>query len=363
MSRGVMRVISFFIYILLSCFACGYANPVLLDQSDQLNALAPTAPHLVINNRPLVKINGKVISLIDVVKKMDILIHEHYPQITQSIVSLFQFYDNQWKAILEDMVFNELMILDAEQKEIKVSDGDVREEMERRFGPNIISTLSKLKLQYDEVKQMVRDEIIVRRIQGYKVYSKVQLTVTPEVIKSAYLKYLEENPPKEEWKYQVLSVRGSDAHDCLSIVNSISEKLKLTNTKLSDIVEETSKDIAHNGIKLNISEDYIVNNTKLSKENRSILESLKEGEYSLPIKQISRVDNTTVYRIFHLKAHMLETPKTLNDMYDSIYNKLLDFHAKNERSKYLKRLGRKFGFDEDIITETISSHYQPFALK
>ena len=254
----------FYILSTLTLFiSLGFSNPMMLNQSDQLNTLAPSAPHLVVNNRPLIKVNGKVISLIDVMKKMDIIIHEHFPEVSTSVVSLFQFYSNQWKPILEDMVFNELMILDAEQKEIKVSEGDVREEMERRFGPNIITTLAGLKLQYDEVKQMIHDEIVVRRVQGLKVYSKVQLAVTPELIRNSYSAYTKENPPKEEWKYQVLSVRGEDADTCLTTINSISDKLKLENTKLSDIASEASESVEKD-INVNLSKEYVVNDTSIS---------------------------------------------------------------------------------------------------
>ena len=99
------------------------------------------------------------------------------------------------------------------------------------------------------------------------------------------------------------------------------------------------------------------------KQHKNVLANLSECEYSAPILQKSRANNTPVYRIFHLKSHKFENPKSFFDMYDTIYNQLLDHHAKNERSNYLKRLGKKFGFDEGIINDTIASDYQPFALK
>lgn len=352
----------FILFLAFLGSSSAFTDSMMLSQQDQLNALAPSAPHLVINNRPLIKVNGKVISLIDVIKKMDMIIHEHFPEVSSSVVSLYQFYNNQWKHILEDMVFNELMILDAEQKEIKVSEGDVREEMERRFGPNIITTLSRLKLQYDEVKQIVHDEIVVRRIQSLKVYSKVQLTVTPEIIKNAYLTYQKNNPPKEEWCYQVLSVRGSDKKNCLSKIKELSSKLTLENKKLSEIATEDSSEKS-NDLTINVSKEFVVNGANISEQHKKVLETLSESEYSPPILQTSRLNNSPVYRIFYLKSHSVENPKTFDEMYDSIYNKLLDDQAKAERSYYLKRLGKKFGFDEDIINKAIDSTYQPFALR
>ena len=53
-----------------------------------------------------------------------------------------QFYMGRWDETLEEMICNELLILDAAQKEIEVSDGEVRQELEDRFGFFAISTLN-----------------------------------------------------------------------------------------------------------------------------------------------------------------------------------------------------------------------------
>lgn len=335
-----------------------FAN--IQNLQEPVNSLAPSSPHLVVNNKPLIKINNKVISLMDVVKKMNMIIHEHFPDVAKSAVAMYQFYDNQWKHIFEDMVFNELMLLDAEQKEIKVSDGDVREEMEKRFGPSIIHTLSKLKLQYDEVRDMIRNELIVRKIQGMKVYSKVQLTVTPERIKSSYEKYLTKNPPKETWKYQVLTVKGKNMEKCLEKVSSISNQLKSQNTKLSEFVKE-NKDVEP--IQVSVSKEYEVDGKNLSEQHKKVLNNLHIDEYSEPICQTSRQNKAPVYRIFHLKSKNIEAAKSFEEKYDDLYNSLLDQHAKIERANYQKHLSKRFGIDQESIKSITSGEYQPFALQ
>ncbi len=338
-----------------------FSNPLFVGQGEQNNSLTPSAPRLVINNRPLIRVNGKVISLIDVLKKMDVIIHEHFPEVKKSVVNLYQFYDHQWQHFLEELVYNELMILDAEQKEIKVSDGDVREEMERRFGPSIIATLSNLKIPYEDARKMIHDELIVRKIQGLKVYSKVQLIVTPEDIKGAYKDYLAKNPPKEHWKYQVVSVRGDDQEECKKTVTSLSEKLKLPGTKLSEITQLDSAETPK--VSVSISKDLEVSGNNLSSEHKSVLTSLKEGGFSAPVIQKSRISNTPVYRIFHLKAHSTENPKTFDAIYEEIYNKLLEEHVKIEKQVYQKRLRDKFGFDENPLKDILKQGYKPFELR
>jgi len=91
-------------------------------------------PQLTINNHPLAKINGKVLSLIDVVKKMDLFLYEYDPNMKLSVAERAQFYSSRWNETLEELICNELMLLDAEQKKIEVSDGEVREELENRVG-------------------------------------------------------------------------------------------------------------------------------------------------------------------------------------------------------------------------------------
>lgn len=327
--------------------------------------MAPTAPSFSINNRTLIRINGKVISLMDVVKKMDILIYEHFPEIRNSPIKLFQFYSSQWKYTLDDMIFNELTIADGESKEIKISDGDIREEMEKRFGPNIISNLNKLNLKYEEVREMVHDELLVRQLQGMKIYSKAQLSVTPAVIKSEYITHLQKNPPKEEWTYQVLSVRGKDTQKCKSIIEHVSRDLKLPTTKLASVIDGVKDlpELQDKSVTVNVSKDFVVENKNLSEEHRSILANLKENEYSNPIVQISRADNNNVYRIFHLKSHKVSEIPTFDKMAEQLENNLLNQAAVKEKESYKEKLFKKFGFDKEIMKQITPDDYQPFTLR
>lgn len=327
--------------------------------------IVPAAPSFVINNRPLIRINGKIISLMDVVKKMDLIIYEHFPDTRSSPVRLYQFYSSQWKFTFEDMIFNELMLADGETKEIKISDGDVREAMEQRFGPNIISNLNKMNLQYEEVREMIHAELLVKQLQGMKIYSKAQLAVTPDVVKKEYTAYLAKNPPKEEWVYQVVSARGKDQAACQSMIERMAHDLKLSTTKLSTIYDELKSlpPVQNQSVSLNLSNDFVVENKNLSEEHRSILAALDVGSFSAPIAQISRVDNTTVYRIFHLKAHTITNPPSFNEIASELENNLLNDAAQQERNIYKDKLYKKFGFDEDFLKQILPENYQPFVLR
>ncbi len=98
---------------------------------------------IIVNNRILAKVQGKSISVLDVMKKMDLFISDHYPEILNAPAGKFQFYQAQWKPVLDQLIDTQLMMADAENREhkITVSDGELREEVMLRFGPNVMGTL------------------------------------------------------------------------------------------------------------------------------------------------------------------------------------------------------------------------------
>lgn len=332
---------------------------------DSPSPMAPSAPSYAMNNRPLIRINGKTLSLMDVIKKMNIIIHQHVPHIRNSPVELFKFYMSQWKPTIDDMIFNELTIADAEEKDIKISDGDVREEMERRFGPNIITTLNKLNLQYDEARKMIHDELLVRQLQGMKIYSKAQMSITPEMIKKEYLAFLQSNPPEEKWEYQVLSVRGKDESLCKTFIENISADLRLESTKLADLPEKFKENpqITNNSVSMTLSKEYSVMDKNLSKEHKDILKTLNTDSFSEPIEQFSRTSNSNVYRIFYLKNHTVKNAPSFDDKYDEIENKLLGEAVQKEREAYKNKLFEKFGITKDYLNSEMPEDYKPFTFR
>lgn len=96
------------------------------------------AADLLIHNRILATINGKTFSVMDVVKKMDVYLAQNFPEYLESTVQRFQFYSNNWRRILSQMIDNELILADAEKLKIKIPDAEVREKIYERFGPNVM---------------------------------------------------------------------------------------------------------------------------------------------------------------------------------------------------------------------------------
>ena len=177
---------------------------------------------LVINNRPLFKIHGQMISLLDVVKKMDLFIYENNPAIISSPRLRYQFYMQNWFPTLQEMIHIKLILSDAETKKINISNGDIREEMLERFGSSsLIQKIHNLNLSYDEMRNLVQEELIIRKMKTFKVYSKVMQIVTPDLIQSKYREHCSANAPSKKWKYQFVSLRGQEDEIIQNCLNKL----------------------------------------------------------------------------------------------------------------------------------------------
>lgn len=354
-----MRRAYVLIFFFTTVISLGFADFGLRDPWYMTTPNSQTQePRLVINNRPLAKINGKVISLYDVVKKMDLFLFEYYPDLQPSSVEKYQYYMNRWQATLDDMVNDELILLDAVQKEIKISDGEVREEIEDRFGPNIMANLDRVGYEYEEAREMIRREITVQQLIGMKVHSKAFQVTTPQVIKSAYEDYLAKNPEEEEWTYQVLSIRGSDDAQCEGVAEkaqNLLEKEGQSLQKLPSLLEEE-------GVTVTLSDDYSGTAQKLSKMHFDVIKALGPDTYSAPVAQVSSFDQSKVIRIFHVKDRIKKLPESFDDMHDRIKNELLFETSDKEKASYMQSLKKRFGYESHNPKFELPQDYQPFTL-
>lgn len=352
------QYIPIFLLFLTSAFATieefDIEQPSFIDSSKAIS----NEPRLIINNRPLAKINGKVISLYDVVKKMDLFLYSYYPNHAFSPVEKYQYYVERWMAALDDMIFDELVLLDAESKEIKVSDGEVRETLEERFGPSIMLNLDKVNLEYEEARTMIRNDLIIQQLIGMKVHAKAFQTITPQVIKSAYDDYLVKNPPEDEWKYQVLTIRGKDKEICETLANKAYTLLQEKGKTLDQVCQEIETTKAS----VKLSEDYLEPTQKISKQHLEVIEALESDAYSSPIKQVSRFDNSDVYRIFHLKDRIKKLPQTFDQINNKLKNDLLFEDSDKEKQTYLDKLKKRFGYENHDPKFVLPEDYRPFVI-
>lgn len=317
--------------------------------------LPPEQIHeIIIHNRILTRVGDRNISLLDVVKSMDVFLSRHYPHYLNSTTARYEFYRMQWRSTLQQMIDNELMAADAASKEITITDGDVREEIQSRFGPNVMGTLDQLGLTYEEARKIVQQEMIVQRIQGFRVTSKVLQKVSSQTVKEAYHQFIQENPPKNVWKYQFATLRASDPATLSAIGNqliALQEKAdKNLNSAAALLKEQLPPDVT-----LTVSQELETEDRALSQAHRTSLSKLQPGDWSEPILQTGQV------RIFHLKRHTQEKPPVFSTLVNQLRMQMLNQTADVEMSTYRAKLYRRFNFDDKSID--IPPHFEPFTAR
>ena len=355
------RALSFLLTPLIFCLGSlsAYGDDYSLNL-ENTPTLSKRQSRLVINNRPLAKVNGKVISLFDVVKKLDLFLYDYDPEYIPSVEEKYQFYQARWQFTLDDMIIEELVLLDAEKKEIEVSEGEIRQEMINRFGPNIMLNLERVSLSYDEAKRLIKRELLCNRLVGMNVHARAFQQVTPEKIQQAYTTYLEEHPPKEHFVYQILSIRSSDK--ALADKLGGEAQLMLSDEKASLETVQTTLTDKYPGVSISVSQEFERQSKELSAQYKSILTSMDEASYSKPCSQFSRHTKSQVCRIFHLIRMEKEANKTFNDMHETLKQELLNQAFEVEKQSYDEKLEKRYGFFKATAKFDLPKNYHPFFL-
>lgn len=320
-------------------------------------------PQLVINNCILAKVHNKSVSVVDVMKQMDVLFVKRFPDFSRSPVARYQFYQANWRHALQELVDKELILADADEVGLPVAKGDVREEMERMFGPRVLETLQDLGLTYSEAWKILRDDIAIRRMISYRVNSKAMKEVSPALIKATYAQSHQETPPQKRWTYQVLSIRGADE----ATLTTLGEELHLW-TKGEEI-SSLEKIQAHSetlsfpqGVTLTLSAPFQHDEASISTAYREGVSSLSPGEISLPILQQNRRDASPICRLFQLHDCEENLPPSFAEKAKEIESQLVGEAIDRGSEKYVQKLKEHFGVAKDALV-SLPDDFQPFQLR
>ncbi len=304
--------------------------------------------NLIVNNRILGVVNGKALTVIDVLKKMDVIFYKQFPEYRNNQMAKAQFYQSSWKNTLQQLIDKALIVADAEESKLEVSHGDIRQEMEGIFGPNVLDNLDRIGLTFDEAWQIVKDDIMLKRMMYFRVHMKAIKQVTPQMIQEAYLAFAEKNKQKDEWRYQILTIKGEG---CEEVAKKAHEQLEEGQT-LSEVAK---------ALKIDLSEEYAVSMDELSSEIKPVISALKEKEFTKPLLQKSRKSQETFFRIFVLNGMKPEGAPTLAEVESSLSNQLVEQMVAKETEAYLKRLHAHFGYKESELLVPVD--FEPIAFR
>ena len=116
-------------------------------------------------------------------------------------------------------------------------------------------------------------------------------------------------------------------------------------------------------VSVTLSPEMLADEKNISSSHKEVLKTLLENSFSQPVAQISRIDNSVVHRIFHLKKHTKRTVPSFEKMADQLKEQLLQEAALKENFTYIAKLRDRLGYDEKHMTETLPKDFQPFAIR
>lgn len=351
-----------FIYLALAAFQCSFLPVQGLSDRNILYS-SEENKSIVVNNRVLAKVNGKAISVLDIMKKMDVLFYQNFPEYTSSNIARFQFYQANWKKVLSDLVDKELILADAEENKLQVSAGDVRQDMEQFFGPNVHATLDKIGISFEEAWKSVHSDIVLKRMIAVRTNGKAMKQVTPQAIREYYEQFAKENIRPETWNYFVVTIREKDKKRGAEAAQIVYQWLANEHVSLENIEEKAkSLESTYPFAKISTSAEFNLPVMEMSPAYKEILSKLTPGTYSQPAKQKSRTDSSSVHRIFYLKGTHSGGPIPFNEVVNKIKDKLFGEAMEKEMTVYLKRLRKHFDVQESHLDEMVSGGYEPFRL-
>lgn len=350
-----------FLFFFISSYAAAANFNLTLPSSQEQLLFNGDDTEIVVNHRILAKVNGKMISVIDVMKKMDMTFYQHYPQYANSNKARLQYYQMHWKRVLQDLIDRELVAADALEHHLSITNGDVRHEMELTLGPNIIENLDKAGLTLEEAQKMVQEDVILRQMMTARVNNKAQKAITPRNVRLAYEEFVKQNRRPPEWIYTVLSIRQSNAAQGEETSKQIYEALR-SGALLwdSDLLDNVKKMEIDPTASITLSNEYRHTEKEMSLTNKEVLIFMTPGSYSSPIAQKSRSDQSTVYRIYYLQDKSEGSVPSLAEVENDLKNKLYQQAIEKETKIYLKRLHEHFGYSDNELKETIPEDFEPF---
>ena len=335
---------------LLSTVTLQAASPLLFHE--------PKA-HIEVNNRVLATVAGAPITTVDLMKAMDLSFYRQYPEYASSNGARHQYYLTTWKATLKDLIDKQLVLADAADTKLDVGSKEIRQEIEEQFGPNIIANLHKAGLTYDETWDMIKTDMMLRRMMIFRVQGKAMRAVTPAMIRRSYEESKDDYRDIGEWTYRILAIRDKSESKSKTVAENLASRLPETTIDKVEALIDTQQALSPSTT-VKLSEEMKQNERDVSPAYREVLDTLYPGSYSAPVRQEGR-GGAAFYRIFYLASNKAGGFLPFSEVTPGIKNKLISKQMDIEMEAYLGKLRKRYGINVKKIEDSIKD-YLPFDL-
>lgn len=300
-----------------------------------------------INNKVLFKVKDNTITVMDVIHKMNLLFYKSYPHLSQSSMSKAEFYSGLWPVLVEAIIDDFLIAAAAEEKKVSVDPKDVRREMERSFGDKLVDIISFFNMTEEDIFKIMERDLIVQKMLGIMVRSKVSLLISPSKIKASYREQLRNYHREKQWSYVILTLESASEENTLGVAEELYDRI--INQRSFD-EKAACQFAAHKDVKIKISNLLQGTEKTLSKVHQNILTN---ADFDLCSKPFFYKKNQV--RLFVIKDFSFTKEKSFSELEEQLHIELLEKLFEKEENLYREKLRKRFSFDKDILIKDFTS--------
>lgn len=322
-------------------------------------------PTLKVNNRLLVTVLGRPITVLDVQRHMEAQFFANFPQYRNQPEVKWDFFQARWRDTLDEMINEELILADASDKDITVSDGDVREEMIKRFGVDLAVAMDTMGMELEEAWEIVRRDLMSQRMLGGMVFFPAFCTVKADDVRSTYQQALAQSAEEATCKYKVVSIKAADSSAAEVAAALVYHHMKQQGCDPEVILAELREaEALPPGVTCSISEEFSQPMKSINNSYRDVLSRLERGTFSQPIAQHSRAQRTTVQRILCcIDKSDAESLPSFAEVAQNIHDRLVQQAADSQMKEYTGKLRQRYGIRPEDIERWAPVDLRPFQVR
>ena len=343
------RMVLYTLGILWSLFAFSSFSFVGADAAE-------AKKEIVADQRILASIRDHIITVGDVMKKMDIVFYQQYPQFRNSTEHRLQFYDSNWRAMLQELVERRVIMVFAEENHMEVGHGEVREELEELFGPNVLLTMYEARVSMDDAYDMIRQDIMMRRILHFYVRAAALASITPQKIKEVYQEKYENRAKEEKISWHILSLKAPEGPSVTQKIKAIVDALNHESSTF-----EKERERLPEGWDLLLSPLFTTEISQLSSTLRPVLEHSAAGIWSDPIQAKEAKKGCEKWSSYFVKERLKGERIPLNVVENEIQETLLSPLIQERRKIFIDDLIKKYDVTFTFSEKEMET-YHPFHL-
>lgn len=294
------------------------------------------AKRLSVQNKILLSVAGKPISLLDLLCKLDESFEEQFPEQRNQVPIRYQYYRARWPIALRDLEQEALFLKEAEQRKIQVSPDEIHEMMREKFGFAVRKNLALWGKSYHKAAQSIQRELLISYAMQFVIAQAMQ-SVTPEDVLAYYRENADRLIREESWDYQVLTFIVPTREEAEAIQESLSSGQWDGERGFSHIPESFLSS------KKTLSPLYSLERSSISQKHYEEIRRMKEGEFSSLLEE-QFVEGESRYSIslFYLHKYSPQEQLSLSETEDQLRNELIYAAQQREQASYLEELYQKF---------------------